>query len=240
MERTSRPVRQCVDALALKLAASSPRDACANQLAERFEGRLRAVCYLSAVRFARLLSTFAASFAVATLAAGFPSCSNSSDNGSGDAGDDRMAIDLDSTLPPIDANTCDPCVQRCPCTPGDTFYNPARCGSEVCGANGVWGGVSCTVGPGCPQEDAGDGALCEPCSQVCTCAQGARFYNPALCEWVVCGSSGMWGGVSCIADAGCPQEAGDDAASPTDATADGPSEASADAPSEASLEAGGD
>jgi hypothetical protein len=154
------------------------------------------------VRFARSISTFAASFAVAALAAGSPSCSNSSDNGGGDGGDDGMsAINLDSTLPPGDASTCDPCQSVCDCQPGDTFYNPARCGNEVCGANGRWGGVSCTVGPGCP--------ACDPCVQMCPCTFTETVFNDAACIIEVCPQTGMWGDWDCTGS-GCPPEAGVD------------------------------
>ncbi len=187
-----------------------------DQHAARFESRLRAVCYLSAVRFARSLSTFAASLAVAGLAASFPACSNSGDNGSGDSGDDGMsAISLDSTLPPGDVSACDPCQSVCACQPGDMFYNQARCGYEVCGQNGLWGGVSCTVGPGCP--------ACDPCKQMCPCTYTDTVFNDAACIVEVCPQSGMWGEWNCTGP-GCLPEAGVDGG---DASLDGGSDVAA-------------
>jgi hypothetical protein len=139
-----------------------------------------------------------------------------------------MAIDLDSTLPLIEASTCDPCVRVCPCTPGDYFYNPARCGNEYCGSNGVWGGVSCTVGPGCP--------ACDPCKQMCACTPGDWLFNDAACIVEYCPDNAMWGGWNCVGP-GCPEEAGADAGDAAETTGDAQSD---DAGLDGSSDAAGD
>jgi hypothetical protein len=179
------------------------------------------------VQFARFVRTSVLLLPVGLLAAGFPSCSNSSATGASDGGgDDNAAINLDSTLPSDDSDLCDPCEQVCPCTLSDTFYNAAQCETVVCGPSLMWGGVSCSDGPGCP-PDAGDGAECDPCVQVCDCLPGQKFFNLAQCMEEVCGDGGTWGGISCETGPGC-----------VDASADVATEA-APGP-EASVEAGAD
>jgi hypothetical protein len=180
------------------------------------------------VQFARFIRTSVLLLPLGLLAAGFPSCSNSNASGASDGGDDRSAIDLDSTLPD-DGNVCDPCEQVCPCTLGDTFYNTAQCKTEVCGASQMWGGVSCSEGPGCPP--------CDPCTQMCPCFLGDIFFNPAMCDYEICGMSLMWGGVSCTVGPGCP-DAGDGGSDAASNDADVATEA-APGP-EASVEAGAD
>jgi len=65
-----------------------------------------------------------------------------------------------------DTFQCNPCLAVCPCTSGDTFYNPGKCETVTC-LTGTWGGESC-IGLGCeesgPDEtgsgmDGGDGSI---------------------------------------------------------------------------------
>jgi hypothetical protein len=183
------------------------------------------------VQSAPFARTLALLLPLGLLAVSFPSCSSSSASEASDGGgDDNTAISLDSTLPSDDSDLCDPCEQVCPCTLSDTFYNAAQCETVVCGPSLMWGGVSCSGGPGCP-PDADDGAECDPCVQVCACLPGQHFFNKAQCMEELCGDGGTWGGISCETGPGC--DGGSDAAS---------SEAGADAAPgpEASVEAGAD
>lgn len=66
-------------------------------------------------------------------------------DGCPDAGDDMII--------------CDPCLQVCPCTPGDYFDNVPACETLYCPDSGEWGVFTC-IGAGC-QDASGDVAASE-------------------------------------------------------------------------------
>jgi hypothetical protein len=59
-----------------------------------------------------------------------------------DAGDDGGDAAFDSTAP-ADADQCNPCVDVCPCTLGDTLY-AGTCIVMTC-STGTWGGNGCAA-----------------------------------------------------------------------------------------------
>jgi len=71
--------------------------------------------------------------------------SSSSGSASGDDGGDDGGSD--ATQQP-EGPTCNPCLQVCACTPGDTYFSPGNCMTVTCGPSGTWGGGGC-VGLGC-------------------------------------------------------------------------------------------
>ena len=77
-----------------------------------------------------------------------------------------------------------------------------------------------------------DSGSCDPCSDVCPCTPGDTFFNTGSCETVTCGSSGFWGGTSCLG-LGCDEAGDDDSGSSGDDGSTGPT-------GDAGLDGGGD
>ncbi len=65
-----------------------------------------------------------------------------------DASDDQSLHEEATPLPP----DCNPCLQVCACTPGDTFFATGSCMTYTC-VSGTWGAFDC-LGLGC--DEAGD------------------------------------------------------------------------------------
>jgi hypothetical protein len=79
------------------------------------------------------------------------SSGSSATSGPADGGDDGGdATVFDS------GNACNPCIQVCPCNPGDTTPVPGSCKVITCPPSGMWGGQGECLGQGCPE--AGDDA----------------------------------------------------------------------------------
>ncbi len=170
--------------------------------------------------------------AVAAAFALWPSC-KSGGGGPGDAGDEGDAVGIgDVTIDNFGTETCNnPCGPVCPCNPGDTFFNAAKCETVVCPnvANPQWGGVDCVNGLGCQTCD-------NPCGPICACTPGAQFLNPATCINVICPNTmtnPTWGGVDCVDGPGCDAATDTSTDAPGDApSGDGGVDASMDASSE--------
>jgi hypothetical protein len=166
------------------------------------------------MRPARILRSWLTATGIALLGASWISCGNSS-NGAGaeDAGEDVDASNPgDSTIQ--DEPICNPCIESCPCSYMDTFFNTGTCQTVTCGTTQMWGGPNFCTGPGCP--DAGDdGPQCDPCTEACPCLTGyPPRSDPSTCSLVYCkgtGTTGTWGpGVFCPTVATC--DSGVDAA----------------------------
>lgn len=184
----------------------------------------------------RRFPSFAATAAVCGLA--WIACSNrpqnsmnvpedaSSDDGPDGSSDDGSGIDLDS-------GTCSPCGEICACTPGDSFYSPAACGTYTCPASGMWGGATWCQGHGCPEAspvdtgvvDTGSDVKCSPCFDACACTPGDTFVDEGSCTLFTCPSSGTWGPIKGCGGVGCQDG---QAPMPPDAATDGPSDAPAE------------